>query len=281
MKPFRQCSVILKGNGDLREVLVTKAPSVAAVGWIPFYSELKDVPNDIYLNHPFARPSEKLLFSPSPFAILFASGNLIEVGESANPNPVSFSDQVGYISMLNAKNYRGALALDRIRIWRNQNNEPIRATFELNASVGFTPMRVQMGKRVMLQHYSRGRGSGDYNADTKGQQVEITCWVRFKVGAMADYGCYVLSGKRAPSAILKIVYFIGSDSVRVEFMGSRIPSQSYYVAWNRWRVHDMLAIASSDIDSFLDAGECKDTFCRRNESYLEPITTSLVGTEAT
>ena len=135
------------------------------------------------------------------------------------------------------------------------------------AEVGYTPVRHWAGGLRWFEYFDKGRGSSDWLATTEDASFEIDCWVRFKIAALGDLGCLILTGSRAPSAMLRFRYRIDSDSAQIRFFGTRLPSQSYYVAWNRYGIHDMLTADTAAIDSFLEAGACKDAVCTPHEGW--------------
>src|SRR5207302_694082 len=84
-------------------------------------------------------------------------------------------------------------------------------------------------------------------------------WLRFKVGRLVNFGSWVVTGHRLPSAWIGISYQICcTGEVSVTFSGSYVPSQYYYVDWKRERSHDMLTNTLSEVKNFMLGDSCQD-----------------------
>jgi len=89
--------------------------------------------------------------------------------------------------------------------------------------------------------------------------VTVQRWVRFKIGRTGEFGAFVLTGRRAPSALISVEYsFRTSGDVSVCFGGTSIPSESCYFSRAREGLHDMIGNTAEGISDFLNAGSCKD-----------------------
>ena len=90
------------------------------------------------------------------------------------------------------------------------------------------------------------------------QDLTVELWVCFKLGRFPDFLNHAMTGTKAPSAILRIDYSLKStQEVTIAVAGSDIPSQTRYGAWvDGTEYHNMLNASKSEIDAFLDAGEC-------------------------
>lgn len=66
--------------------------------------------------------------------------------------------------------------------------------------------------------------------------VTISCWVYFKIGGAGNLGSWILTGQWAPFAWIQLDYKICCDgSVTVNFYGTDMRSQYYYIDWEpRW-----------------------------------------------
>jgi hypothetical protein len=246
--PFEEISP----NAATRSI---NGPSVACIGWIPFYLDLSEMPECDFKHHRIAQPA---LFHPSGASLLFLAGNMSESGSASDPSPASFSGRTQFLSLLESKNFRAALALDEVELIVDEMGKPLRIAFKSLDEVGYTPMRVAMGRRFLTYH-DRGRGSSDFEIITDSDAVTIRIWIRFKIGKLGDLGGFFFTHRRAASASMSVEYRIdslGRTSVRV--WGSFIPSQSLYIDWARETLHDMIGNSESAIDGFLNAGSCCD-----------------------
>lgn len=270
MSVFESRSEVFRETKDKKEAYVTNGPAVACVGWIPFYANLNEMPLNDYRGHRLAHTT----FKPSAFSVLFGAGNPTDTSDASNPSPASFADRAQFLEMVASKNFRAALAIDELNIWWNTLQQPIRMSFKFLGEIGFTPIRIQASGFRWFQYYDRGRGSANcLKPQSDGRAIHLDCFIRFKLGSISDYGSLVLTGKWAPSALLKLSYVVDPERVHIQVIGTTIPSQSYYIGWSRRGLHDMLTNDVRLIDSFLEAGACKDAFCKRHESWSTTAST--------
>jgi hypothetical protein len=146
-------------NKSQGEGITIEGPSVAGIAWIPFYAETSDIPDCAYRTHPLFA-SHKV--RPSPLSTLFVSGNPSDPSSDSNPSPASFSDRTQFLKFIESKNYRGALALDEVKLTLTESHQPLRVSFKQFGDVGYTPMRVRYNRRY-LTHHDKGRGSSNAN----------------------------------------------------------------------------------------------------------------------
>jgi hypothetical protein len=248
-----------------------EGPSAASVGWIPFFANLSELPACEYLQHALAKSA----MLPSGLSVLFQSGNVSRPNSDDDPNPERFGDNEHFCKLVASKNYRGALALDDVKMVVAKGGAVRSIAFRAFREKGYTPMRVAWGS-LTAEHFALGRGSADCDVDTREfGVVTIRQWVRPKLCRLADLGSLMLTGRLAPSAYLGLEYRMENNGrISVYFSGSDIPSQSYYIKWEKQGGHDMLQNKMDLIDVFLNAGACKDASNRlllqRNMEYGIP-----------
>jgi hypothetical protein len=255
------------------QAVMVCGPAVASVGWIPFYADLADMPTCDYKSHVFAKPRiigvplSESSFVPAAMSVLFGSGNPSGPVLENNPSPASFSDRAQFLKLVASKNYRAALALDDVKAVFGEDGRPVELSYKHIGEVGFTPMRIQSDS-LLITYYDKGRGSTDIEVSVASGSIRISQYARFKLGSIADFGCFVLSGRFAPSAQMRIDFVILKDGhLTIEFYGSFIPSQSHYVNWSRSTLHDMVGNSREVIDGFLTAGRCQDAPIKRHETW--------------
>ena len=236
-----------------------EGPSVASIGWIPRLSSLLQ-----YLRRPRNAYNAHASFKMRTlgFPALFWTGN---------PAPGELADEKEFCSFLAKKEFRGALALDRVKLYCNIYDEPVKISFSTAGEVGFTPIR---GPGFGI--YSPGvlgQSSGqwkpftvlDYRAgvSTQGSMV-------FKVGKLGDWANKISTGRWLPYVRLDIEYTLRTDGFCiVRFDGSFIPSQDYYGNWRRERHHDMLENEPSAVDGFFESG-LKEGFWAEKHVMVSP-----------
>ena len=227
-----------------------RAPAAACIGWIPYFETLSSMGDCEYARHPFAKPRPYL---PAAFSVLFASGN--SPVENADPNAHSLGGDRDLERLIQSKNFRIVLSLDDVALSFNKSEERLRLSVRLRSAMGFTPYR-----RGPMTYHAKGCGVTEpLPAKWSSDRVEFECWSRFKIGRAGDWGLWFLAGHRAPSAVARISYTIYFDGrIVIKFGGSFLPSQSYYVDWQRDGWHDMLRNGKGEIDGFLHAGSCAD-----------------------
>jgi hypothetical protein len=235
----------------------TCSPSLAVVGWIPFFADLADMgPNNFKL-HRFSQRSKYLPFGPAAFSVLFKSGNVSVPGMDNNPNPdVFLAGRGNFGKLIESKNYRAVFSIGNVRVGRDTKWDPLDVCFDCYAASGYTPFRIPIASRLFGEHFSKGREYFDYDVTTHNSESVVLDFVlRFKVAWIADIGCAFLNGKRAPWAWLRVRYEVGTRNARVNLEATCIPSQSrYYPDGEKWGLYDMLSAETPEIDGFLAAG---------------------------
>lgn len=80
----------------------------------------------------------------------------------------------------------------------------------------------------------------------------------FTVGTLGNLGAWFTTGSQAPDVGMGLHYQIDCDgSIRIEFVGSFIPSHRFYIDWALCGDHDMLDNDSDKVDAFLSTGRRK------------------------
>ncbi len=261
---------------------IIHGPSAAALAWIPYFVNTRRMSPNAYTS---VRGMRRLAYS-----LLLDSGNTFDNNNDRERQyPLeSFADYTAFLDFLAEKNYRGAMYLRDVQLECDDQNRPQKISFWHIEDVGYTPMKV--GYSLEREHwkiaaskkktlfYMRGAGGvmdggppetmGKPEGGIKKQRcyiiwrdncVIIRQWIRFKIGRIGNYGSYLLTGHWAPSAWMEIYYQICCDrKVRIDFGGSHLPSQTFYVHWSRVGLHDMLQNTEKQISGFIEAGDCKD-----------------------
>ncbi len=221
-----------------------RGPDVAAVGWIPFFENLSDLP----AGHQYPLSV--------PMRLLFNSGN---------PEPKNtfggFPDFEQWLYPLHptgTREYRAALYLRDIVLHDPSDGSASRVEYEHGAFIGFTPPRfMAFGINVSpLRGYHQGVGP-DFDPEEEelpnGRGIQIRYRIEFKLAFSMDLLVRSITGYWAPFAWMEIDYRIfKTGRVEVDFRGTAIPSQTYYVGWNRVHHRDMLLHAKPEIDGFLN-----------------------------
>jgi len=242
---------------DEREADFVESPPIAAVGWIPYYGSLLDVPPCDFTRHPFSKGKFAM---PSPFSALLRSGNPRNESAKDNPSPGRFESRDTFLELAKSRNFRGLIAIDELKVWYSAARHPTRLSFSWIARGGYTRLPMSLGD-IQVSVFQPGIYSKDFEAELSddGASLTVRWWLRFKIGRIGDLGCWVLTGLWAPSAIMMIECTV-KDRARpkITFWGSQIPSVSAYVKWKQFHLHEMLSMGHSQIDDFLSAGPCRD-----------------------
>jgi hypothetical protein len=238
-----------------------EGPSVASVAWIPRFSFLRyfQMPGNAYRDHASFRMRNV------GFPTLFWTGN---------PPPDLYVDQnrEGLSKFLSKKEFRGALALDGIKLYCDSYAEPVRVSFSAAGEVGFTPVRA-LGHTI----YSPGvlgQSSGQWqpfrllNYPQRG--VSTRGFIVFKVGKVGDWASKMSTGRWLPYVRLDIEYTLRTDGFFiVKFDGSFIPSQQNYGNWSPSQCHDMLENDATAVNSFFESG-LKENFWAEKDVAVAP-----------
>jgi len=86
----------------------------------------------------------------------------------------------------------------------------------------------------------------------------------FKIGRAGDWMNKWITRHRAPFCYVEIEYRI--ERMRSDFMvpfsirfsGTAIPSQAYYLSWQRRGLHDMLMDDDEEITAFMKGKKCRE-----------------------
>jgi hypothetical protein len=221
-------------------------PDVAAIGWFPYYYTIADMPANAYTAHRFARPALDWLFD---------SGN--------DPPPAQFLG--GFQELWNGyrptMEFRGILCVRNVRLNCNPDGTARDVAFLRAGERGYTPLRAPVRSpwfrfKLPLGH-QQGVGHPEHTVLKCPDGVTIEARLPFRLGRLGNYGMYYMTGFEAPDAWMSISYTIKSNAdVIVDFNGSSIPTQDYYVNWvvQPQGRHDMLTNTAAEIDAFLQAG---------------------------
>ena len=123
MSEFEDYSYTFDGNEGALEGVTLTGPTVACVAWIPFYADTSEMPECAYRSHPLLAPRS---MRPSALSVLFTSGNVSEASLDTDPSPVSFRGRTQFLKLIESRNYRGALALDEVKLTLTDVGKPLR-----------------------------------------------------------------------------------------------------------------------------------------------------------
>jgi hypothetical protein len=221
------------------------SPEVAIVGWIP---KIPPTTNSL--------PSAYAL-SPSPwiFAMqaLFASGN---------PPPAinSYSD---FQNLVASKEFRIAIALRDLHVdWDKIPGEGA-VKYRPEIYLGYTPLTIWIpGRRGWSSRtirHSPGVGSANMLETVNTNSCTVRLYARFKLAGWLNAIQAVLTRHLAPSAIVDLQYTVFEDgNIEINFSGSLLPSQNFYVDWQLVNSSDMQTNNNQEVRDFVTAGNCTD-----------------------
>ncbi|EDM80052.1 hypothetical protein PPSIR1_20534 [Plesiocystis pacifica SIR-1] len=219
-------------------------PDAAAIGWIPYYINFgwmrASIGDNAYTRHPNAGALDTV----------FDSGN--------QPPPDSFGGADAFRRYLDDYDFRAALYIRNVKLCGCGSGER-RLTYNYFTRGGYTPVRVLLAPntKATITHCAGVEAPG-IETEWGGDDVTIRLWIRFKLGGLTNFGSWVMTGEWAPWAWMQMDYIIDcSGRVRIEFRGSYIPSQSFYVGWSKVATRSMLNNNKARIDGFLTAGDCQ------------------------
>jgi len=176
---------------------------------------------------------------------------LLQSGNRPAP-PQTFDGLEGFQEYLAAKNYRGALYLDGVTLSCSEgysNCSVTAAGIDVEDAVGFTPVSSS------ASWFRKGRGRVSRQVRVAHDGAEIRQTVYFRICRAIDLVNYALTANWAPEAWIRIVYRAWSTGkYEIEFSGSAVPSQDYYIDWTRRGGHDMSSVSATDFEGFVEAG---------------------------
>ena len=224
-------------------------PPVAAIGWIPYYVRLTDVPQNNY-THTW----------PKFYDYLFDSGNKDPEDDLTN--------EQGFLQIIKSRDFRGAFLLNGLKLYRTPDRfiEHSR-DFRRMEYVGYTPIRSSTGKahppkkdRLMRQGVGGSyKDEPNPKIDLTPDYVRITQRVDFRIckllQLLGGFASFTLRG--APYAWMEMDFTIyHNGSYRIEFSGTSVPSQQLYIDWRRVAScrYDMLQATAEEMERFLEAG---------------------------
>jgi hypothetical protein len=218
-----------------------------AVGWIPYYENLRDIPRNAY--YTFASEGKRKWLACD---MLFYSGN------TPTPEAEFFQQQREFTELLRSKNFRGALSLRDIRLYcydddtylikhRSLKDESLNNKSLKNEDyVGYTPLRLPGFRSKKVWRFTKGVGSTiEPSAEYTDTGARFSYEVRFRVSRILNVGARFLTKSWAPDVWLRVDYELNRDGkCKIGFSGSQIPSSVHYTTGQsgpRQRVyyHDM------------------------------------------
>jgi len=226
-----------------------EAPSMAAIGWIPYYGV-----SEAFGELPLRKRREDDLAT----RLLFASGN---------PEPQrEFSGETRFMDRLRLDDFRASVSLRRPSLAIDSQRRPVAVRVGEFHRVGRTP--IPFGReRLQIQLSGRDNTppSGRRLLDVRFRRdgVEIRFESLFKLGVLADMAGALLTKKLAPFAWIELAYWIGCEgAARLEIRSSVIPSVHWYVEemdsygrrgpWSRKDGTEMERIEDVEFEKFVD-----------------------------
>lgn len=185
-----------------------------ALGWIPYFGSLSEMPDNGFHEYSKLGFQEKLASE-----LLFISGN-------KPPGEDIFSSHETFLQYLKTKDFRGAILLYEIELRRKDGvTELYYKNLSEKQAIGYTPIR--FNDRVLF--HSKGNGHNIPAARTTPDGAVLSFEVQFRIGKLGSIFARSLSGYYPPFVWMRIDCTIGFDgSVQVECTGSLIPSQAHY-----------------------------------------------------
>jgi hypothetical protein len=225
--------------------------STQAVGWIPFFKQLKDLPQTNAYSD-YAKLSWK---NKKACDYLFFSGNEPDLTDSILSSSSDFDKFLD-----KSKNYRGALALRNIILTSNANNvkELFCETLPKGKSIGYTPYRNLISRSLKVFSYQKGVGGrgSEYEPSIRYDEtgVYVTHTVLFRIGHIGNLAAKLLTGQFAPKMKMRVDYEIRHDGhYAVLFSGSYIPNQKWHLNGHGAWSHDMMKNKLHEIVSIFNA----------------------------
>jgi hypothetical protein len=145
-----------------------------AVGWIPYYENFRDVPQNAY--YQFASEGKRKWLACD---MLFYSGN------TPTPEDQFFQPQRQFAELLQSKNFRGALSLRDIRLYCYDDGRCVvtHKSLKKKQHVGYTPIRLFGFRSNKVRKFLKGHGS------TVEPSVEYTATgARLELSSKVGYG---------------------------------------------------------------------------------------------
>lgn len=230
-------------------------PSAAIVGWfqrIPPQSSLLPQGYAAWARrNPFMRWVRR-----AAMVQLFASGNVIP--------PAPLGGYAAFQALVATKEFRGAVALRDVSATWDDAANTVALHYLLDVQPGFTPRNSWTnvpgaGWQVQNKGYWPGGADTDVQESTTRTSATITVYARVKLcwflNALSSFATFHF----APWAIAQLKYTLQrTGETEIEFAGSRIPSQYYYIDWTLHSQHDMRQNTRGDVHGFLTRGHCRD-----------------------
>ena len=178
---------------------VWRSPSIAALGWIPFYSAAEHMP-DCELRKQW-ESGDPLL------GLLFQSGN---------PTPPStYRSVAAFWDQMKLGHFRAAFSADDLVFAFDKAGAPVLAEFQTDFQVGGTPIRAA-GTEVRLSGLAKPerRFGGAFAPAFKwtAHSIEVRFQHHFKIGRLCELMSQLMTGSTAPFASFEV-------GIRVNYLG--------------------------------------------------------------
>jgi hypothetical protein len=224
---------------------------MAATGWVPFVNDKTQMAIDPGGGRQPNLPddSERSFLEQTALYLLFLSGNPTD-NPATNPNPETLDEQ-GFRRLSETNNFRALLGLKNIRVYWDENADPVSVSYEFLPVMGYTLLRLPGTSLVVgaLQGISEaapaptdeiwdlGFSFPSVNAEvhSQGSAVSLTLRYRFMLSRLPDLLGHALTGNWAPWAWFEIAIVVAgtTELANVAFSGTAIPSQSAYAEGRR------------------------------------------------
>jgi hypothetical protein len=220
---------------------IVDGPPVLAIGWIPHLSYLDPLP-PAFADHPSVKALKRML----------GTGNV------PSP-PSSFGGINDFKQYVKKRNYRSIIGFYDVRLLCDMDGVAISIPHEFVSEVGYTPVegRVETelaSARIGIHDRGEGRLASSIAVAPGQDHIPLARCVSFRVGKIGNFLSKRWTGHYAPFARISCEYTLRYNGrCEVEFYGSRIPSQTFYVNWQAAGHYSMANISSEELEEFLTA----------------------------
>lgn len=196
--------------------------SSMAVGWIPYYERLEEMPPCHYRSYAAEHRRKRLGCD-----LLFYSGN-------TPPSNDIFASRESLRTFIKTKNYRGIFSLREVKIHIPDSEKPY-LTFESDCSrmeeIGYTPFRLPLLRSKRVLKYSRGRGNkAEPTVLSNHDGAYLSHEIQFRIGRIGNLGAKLLTKYWAPYVWMRVEYDVRRDgSYTLKISGSYVPTQIRFI----------------------------------------------------
>jgi len=186
------------------------------------------------------------------------------------PPPISFSGEEEFRDFLASKEYRAALCITDVEVGFDLDNNLRDLPHDQIMKCGYTPLGLatngqNLGSRY--RYYSPGVDRKSSAIALGFDYAPVGKFIEFRIGKFGNLMSKLLVGHYAPFACVDISNRIYHDGTyRIEFSGTLVPNQTYYVDWKAVNCYSMENICDENLDDFLTA-ESRSCTPMRSEHF--------------